>query len=214
MGSQSPVINRAEIESTLCQIAEIEAVRIVCDGDNEIRELHVLASGTRSPRQIVRDIESLLMARFSLPVDHKKISIAQINSSPETVLRETERLKVNDIAIKIKDQETMFDVSLIRQNRQENGSVKGTSSKNERLRLAALATLEAASKFKESYSNMSLDFLSILPAGSGQVALVCVMVMTRAGEEIYSGSAMVRGNEDDAVIKATLSAINRNMTKD
>ncbi|HEB13338.1 MAG TPA: hypothetical protein ENI11_06645 [Actinobacteria bacterium] len=211
MGSQSPVINRAEIESTLCQIAEIEAVRVVCDRDNTIQELHVLATGTRAPRQIVRDIESLLMARFSLPVDHKKISIAQINTGPESVLRETGRLKVNDIAIKIKDQETTFDVSLVRQNRRETGSVKGASSKNERLRLAALATLEAASKFKESNSNISLDYLSILPAGSGNVALVCVTVMTRAGEEVHSGSAMVKGNEDDAVIKAALSAINRNM---
>ena len=81
MGSESPVIDREEVQSALCQIAEIEAVRVVSDHDNLIQELHVLASGQKAPRQIVRDIESLLMARFGIAVDHKKISIAQINSA-------------------------------------------------------------------------------------------------------------------------------------
>ncbi len=211
MGSQSQVVDRKEIERRLCQIPEIEATRVVYGKEHEILELHVLASGQRAPRQIVRDIESLLMARYSLPIDHKKISIAQINSDSEPVVHKLGRLKINDIAFRIRGDETTFEISLEQNGRQETSTVRGSSSKNERLRLAALATLDAASKLKQSQLTFALEHLSIVPTGQGSVALVLVSAISRAGEEVFSGSAVVKGNEDDAVIKASLSAINRKL---
>jgi len=212
MGSESPVIDREEVERTLCQIPEIEAAAIVSDGSNLIQELHVLATGQRAPRQIVRDIESLLMARFGIPIDHKKISIAQINGVSENRVRGIGRLKINNIAMDLKDREAAVEVALTQGGTQSTGTAKGPASQNGRLRLAALAALDAAAKCMTSETSLALEHIAIMPTSTGKVAVACVSIITRAGEETYAGSAMVKGNEGDAVVKATLSAINRHLT--
>src|SRR3990172_9101844 len=75
---QSSSIVPEEIENSLCQISEVKAARIITKRDNTIDEVHILASPEKNPKQLVRDIESLLLAEYGLPVNHRKISIAQI----------------------------------------------------------------------------------------------------------------------------------------
>jgi hypothetical protein len=65
-----------DIESALAEVGEIKAARVVASPEGVIQEIHVLALPTKQPKQLVRDIESTLMARFGIPIDHKKISIA------------------------------------------------------------------------------------------------------------------------------------------
>jgi len=67
-----------EIEEALSQVSEIRAARVVTSPAGIIDEIHVLALPSKSPKQLVRDIESTLMAAFGIAVDHKKISIAQL----------------------------------------------------------------------------------------------------------------------------------------
>ncbi len=214
MDSESPVVNREEIERVLCQIAEIDAARVVYNLSNEIEELHILASDAKGPRQIVRDVESVLMARFGVAIDHKKISIAQIgdigpiagDTPPPPV-----RLKIAGINTEISGQEATFEVSLSQNGTSHVGTATGPGSQSGRLRLAALAALDAAGKYTSAELNYSLEYISIVPSNHGKVALVCVSTMTRAGEETFAGSAVVKFNEGDSVVKATLAAINRNM---
>ncbi len=214
MNSESPVVNREEIERILCQIAEIDAARIVYNLDNEIDELHILASNAKGPRQIVRDVESVLMARFGIAVDHKKISIAQIGDIGP-VAKETPpspaRLKIAGINIEINGHEATFEVNLSRNGTNQAGTATGPSSQNGRLRLAALAALDAARKYAPAEQNYSLEHISLVPSNHGKVALVCVSTMTRGGEEAFAGSAVVKFNEGDSIVKATLAAINRHL---
>ena len=214
MDSESPVVNREEIERVLCQIAEIDAARVVYNLSNEIEELHILASDAKGPRQIVRDVESVLMARFGVAIDHKKISIAQIgdigpiasDTPPPPV-----RLKIAGINTEVSGQEATFEVNLSQNGTSHVGTATGPGSQSGRLRLAALAALDAAGKYTSAELNYSLEYISIVPSNHGKVALVCVSTMTRAGEETFAGSAVVKFNEGDSVVKATLAAINRNM---
>ena len=76
---EQPTRIRAEdIEEALAQVAEIKAARVVSSADGVIQEIHVLALPSKAPKQLVRDIESTIMADFGIPIDHKKISIAQL----------------------------------------------------------------------------------------------------------------------------------------
>ena len=52
-------------------------------GDEEIKEIHVLSKPSKSPKLLARDIETLLQARFSLDIDHKKISIVAFDLEEE-----------------------------------------------------------------------------------------------------------------------------------
>ena len=73
----------AEIEQALGQVADIRAARVVSSDDGVIQEIHVLASPTKSPKQLVRDIESTIMAQFGIPIDHRTVSIAQLGRDSE-----------------------------------------------------------------------------------------------------------------------------------
>ncbi len=219
MDSKSPVIDREEIERVLCQIAEIDAARVVSKEDNcsRIEELHILASDGKGPRQIVRDVESLLMARFGIAIDHKKISIAQITNAETSAQKQRqsqERLKIAGINIDINDQEATFEVSLAQNGTKHAGTATGPSSHNGRLRLAALAALAAARNYSADERNYALEYATVVSASHGKIALVCVSAMTRGGEETFAGSAMVKFNEGDSIVKATLAAINRHLVLD
>ena len=48
-------------------------------GKDEVDEIHIIASKNRKPKRIVRDIETLILVNFDQKIDHKKISIAQVD---------------------------------------------------------------------------------------------------------------------------------------
>ena len=43
-----------------------------------IREVHILSDQSRNPKQIVRDVQSAMLARFQVELDHRVISVAQV----------------------------------------------------------------------------------------------------------------------------------------
>ena len=65
----------AEAEELLRRLRDVIAATITTDGD-EIREIHILAASTRTPKQIVRDVETTLKAFLRRTIDHRKISVA------------------------------------------------------------------------------------------------------------------------------------------
>src|SRR5688572_28638644 len=64
-------------ENLLTSLEGILSARVVTTPLGEVSEIHVLASSGLSPKQLVRNIESALLAHLGLRVDHRKISIAQ-----------------------------------------------------------------------------------------------------------------------------------------
>lgn len=64
-----------QAENELRALRDVEAVSIEADGD-DIRELHVLSRSRRPAKQIVRDVQAVLMTRFKRSIDHRVVSIA------------------------------------------------------------------------------------------------------------------------------------------
>src|SRR5215470_12524731 len=64
-------------ENLLTSLEGVLSARVVTTPLGEVSEIHVLAQSGLAPKQIVRNIESALLAQLGLRVDHRKISIAQ-----------------------------------------------------------------------------------------------------------------------------------------
>ena len=64
-------------ENLLTSLEGIISARVVTTPLGEVSEIHVLAQAGLTPKQIVRNVESALLAQLGLKVDHRKISIAQ-----------------------------------------------------------------------------------------------------------------------------------------
>ena len=71
------MLSTQELEETITQLDSVEAVRIVMNGDR-VSEVHVLAAPAKAPKQVVRDVQSLAMARYGTNIDRRVISVVQL----------------------------------------------------------------------------------------------------------------------------------------
>jgi hypothetical protein len=73
-----------ECRALLNRLPGVFAAGIRTGSEGEINEIHVLASSSRNPKQMARDIQSALLAAFALDVDHRFISIANCPATRRT----------------------------------------------------------------------------------------------------------------------------------
>ncbi|MGQ9456296.1 MAG: hypothetical protein ACUVRS_00805 [Armatimonadota bacterium] len=199
-----------EIESIICRLKDVIAASVVMDSRGKLEEIHVLASSARSPKQVVRDIESALMARLGYPVDHKIISVAQVeDSSPRY---DHSRLKFSDVSISMNGSHTEATVRLAKNDVVYSGSASGTSSPGSQMKLIAEATLRAVQSSALSDATFTLEDVEEISIGGRRVAVVLVSTITDRGENFLSGSAVIRQDIWKGVVNATLDAVNRRLS--
>jgi hypothetical protein len=68
-------VRRAEM--LLQSLKGVKSARVVVSPDGEIIEIHVLTESGLTPKQVVRNVESALLAQLGIKVDHRRISVAQ-----------------------------------------------------------------------------------------------------------------------------------------
>ena len=204
-----------ELEQALCQMQDIKAARIVLDhGGRAISEVHVLALPNKGPKQLVRDIESAIMAQFGVAIDHKKISIAQVGA--EALASDDQsapgpRPKIVSINNEVHGVRARATVGLEIDDEIYVGEASGPASQTSRGRLVAQACLNAIEQFLPDAYGFALEDVTILPMGRENVAVACVALVSPIGEQTFAGSATVRTNPNDSVVRATLDAINRRL---
>ena len=67
-----------DLEESIRQIPGVRAVSVVTDAQAQPKEVHVLAAPGKPAKQIVRDVQSLAMAQFDIDLDHRIVSVVQI----------------------------------------------------------------------------------------------------------------------------------------
>src|SRR5207302_2098676 len=69
-------------ENLIASLTGVLSARVVVTPLGEVSEVHVLTMADTQPKQVVRNIESALMAQLGLKIDHRKISVAQTADAP------------------------------------------------------------------------------------------------------------------------------------
>jgi len=199
-----------DVESAICQLRDVISARVVAGEDGAIQEIHVLTESSRPPKQIVRDIESALIAKLGVQIDHKKVSIAQVQGSPKL---ERRRLKFSDVSISVNGNRADATVHLSNNGSVYTGASSGHSSAHSQLRLIATATLRAVEDAGAADGAMVIEDLSAGTALAGRTVVVVVTNMiTDRGEDLLSGSSIVKQDLWKAVVNATLDAVNRRLS--
>src|SRR5260221_899671 len=65
------------VENLITALTGVLSARVVVTPLGEVSEVHVLTRSDIQPKQVVRNIESALMAQLGFKIDHRKISVAQ-----------------------------------------------------------------------------------------------------------------------------------------
>jgi hypothetical protein len=211
MSTEPVVLDTATLESSLKQVKGVFACRVVMDAPGEIGEIHVVGAPDRKPKQIVRDIESLLFARFGLRVNYRKISLAQMQEDKAfAAMGSRPRLLAAGRA-------TEGDAAVVQVRLADNGSVfegvarhpKGDEKVG---RAACLATLDALNKMVGNSGRFTLDALEVMSVANREIVIVIVTFAFAAGEEHLIGTSFYRGDMVESAVRATLDSVNRRLS--
>ncbi|WP_366923802.1 hypothetical protein MFMK1_000715 [Metallumcola ferriviriculae] len=198
----------AEMEDVINQVDGVLSSRIIW-AEEEISEVHVLSSKGRNPKQLVRDIETVLQVRGGINVDHKKISIAQVSQGKQSFIRP----KLTNVNVESANITAVVRVSIKHEEETFTAEVEGAKSEKNVLRLAAQATLVALEQAISADIRFAVDQVMVMPVEMSQLVSVSVTAVTSAGEDNLLGSAYARGNAREAACKAALDAVNRRLLR-
>lgn len=206
--SMAMLPSASDTEFTLGQVEGVLASRVVLSQDRKISEIHIVTSTARKPKQIVRDIETLIYVKHGFKVDYRKISLVQL--SDEQLLR----IPLARLIIHQATEEDLGGQKRVRVEIRGGGkTVVGEAYEKidnpTPFQTAARATIDAIEKLIGQYVNVHLENTATLRLDSREIILVILTCLVENSEEVFVGASFVRGDPVESAARATLDALNR-----
>ena len=211
-----PEAELRELEDELCRLGGVLAVRVVGDRNGRPIEVHVLADQSKPAKQTVRDVRAVAQTMFGLELDHRIVSVAQLDSVAEHISESptsltSPRARVGRVNFEAQGVRADVRVVLIDGDLEYSGYAEGSVAAVARPQLVALATLDAVRQADSAAEAIHVVSADITRVGPTRVAVVSVVYVEPPIELFVSGSAVVRQDRDDAVARAVLDATNRRL---
>ncbi len=206
-------LDLTEVEREICRLPDVSIVRIVAEADGRVSEVHVVAHQGKHPKQIVRDVQSIALASFGLELDRRVISVVQLGANvlDETAAPEP-RPSIVAITAEASGLRSLVRVTLALGDEEAVGFAEGSIATTARHRLVALATVDSLRQLEPAAECVDVDHAQIVRIGALDVAVVTVVFVIPPAEQLVSGSAIVRPQQEpDAVARAVLDATNRRL---
>jgi hypothetical protein len=221
-----------EAERLLLSLPGVVSARVVARPGGEVDEIHLLTTTEVKPKQTVRNVESALLARLDLHVDHRKVSVAQTHEKP-TAAQQAEAERAIRIVPPPKPYESRLlfysHQSEIERSNQVKHRVEiewqgqhyvGTASAADvpraKLEAVAEATLRAVeAALQENLGDnkraptLSLDGVKMVDAFDRRFVLVAVHAIAGRDVSRLAGTHVADESTDRAAILATLQATDR-----
>ena len=206
-------------ENLLTSLEGILSARVVTTPLGEVSEVHVLAQSGLAPKQLVRNIESALLAQLGLKIDHRKISIAQTaDVKPiEALEREAVRDKVLQRAVLFENltvapgrrpHRILISVTLSYRDQTESAEEESSDTPRNRVEAAAKAAVTVLDRLMAD-SSLALEGAKIVEAFDREFAFVGVQGLGGRETLLLSGSAEIKESGERAAVFAVLDATNR-----
>ena len=199
------------IEKTIERLNSIISVKFVLDQEKNIEEIHIVSDGQRSAKQLSRDVQSILIATYDLNVDYKKISIAEL---PELALKKDKaRLKIEKISYEKHGKKAKVQVVLKKDRQYFETSMEGPNTKRSVQIMLAEATLSAVEKAYGYGQVFVVEDVNSFQLAIDKVAIVIIMCLRDGEEKRFIGSSLIKDDSNDAIVRASLDAVNRYVSK-
>jgi hypothetical protein len=210
-------VRRAENVHT--SLEGILSARVVTTPLGEVSEVHVLAQAGLAPKQLVRNIESALLAQLGLKIDHRKISIAQTadvkpiealerEAVREQVLQRAVLFEALTVAPGKRPHRIMIAVTLSLLGQTESAEEESSDTPRNRVEAAAKASVTVLDRLM-SDSSLALEGAKIVEAFDREFAFVAVQGLGGRETLLLSGTAEIKESAERAAVFAVLDATNR-----
>jgi hypothetical protein len=206
-------LDLTEVEREICRLPDVSIVRIVAEPDGRVSEVHVVAHQGKHPKQIVRDVQSIALASFGLELDRRVISVVQLGGRVlDDTFSPVPRPSIVAITAEASGMRSLVRVTLALAEEEAVGFAEGSIATTARHRLVAMATVDSLRQLEPAAECVDIDHAEIMRIGAHDVAVVTVVYVIPPAEQLVSGSAMVRPQQEaDAVARAVLDATNRRL---
>ena len=219
-GGQGPDpwgVKRAE--NLIASLTGVLSARVVVTPLGEVSEIHVLTSRDMQPKQVVRNIESALMAHLGVKIDHRKISVAQtadvrpIEQMQEEAVRTRAKKRVVifqslDVRPSERPQRVLVRVRLSFEGREAEAEEQGTDTVRNRVEAAARAAALCLDELLPDNS-IALEGAAIIEAFDRKFVLVAVHGLGGREAQLLTGTCEIRESTERAAVLAVLDATNR-----
>lgn len=206
-------------ENLLTSLEGILSARVITTPLGDVSEIHVLAQAGLAAKQLVRNIESALLAQLGLKVDHRKISIAQTaDVRPiETLEKAAVRERALQRTVLFEDcqaasagraQRVAVTVSLSHGGRLESATEEGADTATGRVETAARAAVTVLDRLLQKHS-VALEGVRVVGALERTMVFAVVRGLGGRESQVLTGTAEVRESPERAAVLAVLDATNR-----
>jgi hypothetical protein len=198
----------SDLEAAIAQLSEIRGVRITAV-DNEIDEIHVMSSKLIKPKPLVRNIETLLLVRFGVRVDHRRISIVQSDVKPDHQIARPIIHAINQT----QEGDTRHISVELRSGGQRFIGTSTISDDSSAMQGGSLALIDAVEKLTARHGDLELREARAITLAGQELVLVMVAWRGATVEELFVGTAINAAGLAAAAARATLDAINRKLVR-
>jgi hypothetical protein len=223
-----------DVERALTGLKDVRSARIVTNDAGGILEIHVVADTARSAKMVARDVESILVAKIGLSIDHRKISVAQVEEETEETAEagptsqaeakpakrveapaglyltpEDKRIEFVGVSLAQSNLVAQVRVELSRDGVGTVAEATGADSTDSVLRIVAEATMEAVQRYFENGGLFTVTAVEQMTVGGKPIVVVVVAHVYERGERVLVGACPTSGDVPRAVALATLDAVNR-----
>jgi hypothetical protein len=207
------------VENLITGLTGVLSARVVVTPLGEVSEVHVLTRSDIQPKQVVRNIESALMAQLGFKVDHRKISVAQTaDVRPIEALHNeaiTERAKRRVVVFRgmevrpaDRPQRVLVRVKLAFGEREASAEELGTDTVRNRVEAAARAAATCLDELIPDNS-IALEGASMIDAFDRKFVLVAVHGLGGREAQLLVGTCEIRESAERSAVLAVLDATNR-----
>lgn len=210
MNESGDSMSTISIENYLQKVQSVMGCKVVMDKYDAISEIHIVSDLRRSPKQILRDIEAIMISEFDTSIDYKKVSIAQIQSG-SIKLDQDPRLKLKLIEYNNNGTNVCVKVALEKQGMQYQSEVTGINTVHNFKRLVGSVVLKAVEQYLEAEEVFVFEDVKRVELANVDVMLVSITSVHGGREEIFTGTAKIISDSKEAIARATLDAVNRHV---
>jgi len=207
------------VENLITALTGVLSARVVVTPLGEVSEVHVLTRSDIQPKQVVRNIESALMAQLGFKIDHRKISVAQTaDVRPIEALHNeaiTERVKRRVVVFKgmevrpaERPQRVQVRVKLAYGDREASADELGTDTVRNRVEAAARAAAACLDELIPDNS-IALEGATLMDAFDRKFVMVAVHGLGGREAQLLVGTCEIRESAERSAVLAVLDATNR-----
>ena len=206
-------------ENLLTSLEGILSARVVTTPLGEVSEVHILAQAGLQPKQLVRNIESALLAQLGLKVDHRKISIAQTadvkpiealerDAVRDRVMQRTLLFENLAVAPSRRPHRITITVTLSYRGQVETAEEESSDTPRSRVEAAAKAAVTVLDRLLTEAS-LALEGAKIVEGFDREFAFVGVQGLGGRETTLMTGTSEIKESAERAAVFAVLDATNR-----